>query len=105
MRLLADVGVAQDTEALGIRGHNSVLDSIVDHLDEVAGAVRTAMQIPTLRGAAGFLAPRRTRDVPNARRQAAENRIETGDHRWLAADHHAVAALESPHSPAGTDIH
>ena len=44
-RPLADIGVAQDVESLGVRGHQPVLDAVVDHLDEVAGAVRPAMQV------------------------------------------------------------
>jgi hypothetical protein len=52
---LADVGVPQDVETFGIRGHEPVLDAVVDHLDEVAGAVRAAVQ-ETLLGRAG--APR-----------------------------------------------
>ena len=47
---LADVGVAQDVQAFGIRRHDAVLDAVVDHLDEVAGTVRPAVQ-ETLLGA------------------------------------------------------
>src|SRR2546429_5273522 len=41
---LAHVGVAQDTQPLSIGGHEAVLDAVVDHLDEMAGAVGTAVQ-------------------------------------------------------------
>ena len=43
--LLAGVGVAQDVEAFRVGGHHAVLDAVVDHLDEVARAARTAVQI------------------------------------------------------------
>ena len=44
VRLQADVGLGQHVEALGVGGHQPVLDAVVDHLDEVAGAARTAVQ-------------------------------------------------------------
>src|SRR5205823_3123421 len=34
VRLLADIGVAQDGQPLGVGGHNAVFDPVVDHLDE-----------------------------------------------------------------------
>src|SRR5438046_2792283 len=61
LRPLADVGAAQDGQALGVGGHEAVLDAVVDHLDEVAGAVGPAVQVAALRGAAGLLPPRRDR--------------------------------------------
>ena len=32
-------------EALGVGGHHAVLDAVVHHLDEVTGAVATAVQV------------------------------------------------------------
>ena len=52
VRLLADVGGAQDVHALGVGGHEAVLDAVVHHLDEVPGAVRPAVQVALLGGAA-----------------------------------------------------
>ena len=49
--LLADVGVLDDVEALGVGGHEAVLDAVVDHLDEVARARRAAVQVAVLGGA------------------------------------------------------
>ena len=49
--LLARVGVLEDVQALGVGGHDPVLDPVVDHLDEVAGAARSAVQVPALGGA------------------------------------------------------
>src|SRR5258705_314916 len=40
---LSDVGGAQHRQALSIGRHDSVLDAVVNHLDEVAGAVWSAM--------------------------------------------------------------
>ena len=33
------VGVVQDVQALGVGGHDAVLDAVVNHLHEVPGAV------------------------------------------------------------------
>ena len=44
----AGVGVLEDVQALGIGGHDAVLDPVVHHLDEVAGAGGTAVQIAAL---------------------------------------------------------
>jgi hypothetical protein len=68
--------VAQNAHSFRIGGHDAVLDAIVDHLDEVTGAVRPAMQVTELGGAADILAPGRVRDVPRARGERLEDRIE-----------------------------
>ena len=105
MRLLADIGRAQNAETFGIGRHQPVFDAVVHHLDEMAGAVWPAMQIALLgRAGAQFLASRRGRDVAPAGGQGRKNRIETLNHRLFAADHHAVAALQPPHPAAGPDI-
>jgi len=41
----ANIGVAQNAHPFRISSHDAVLDPIVDHLDEVAGAVSAAMQV------------------------------------------------------------
>ena len=53
---LAGVGVLEDVEALGVGGHHPVLDPVVDHLHEVAGAVGAAVQVAVL----GRRRPRRS---------------------------------------------
>ena len=55
LRARADVGVVQDVEPLGVRGHERVLDAVVHHLHEVAGAGGSAVQVAHLlgRGIAG----------------------------------------------------
>ncbi len=42
------MGVVEDVEALGVGGHEAVLDAVVDHFDEVAGAVGAAVEIAVL---------------------------------------------------------
>ena len=95
----------EDVQALGVRGHDAVLDAVVDHLDEMAGAVGAAVQVAVLGGAAKFLAARRARTVADAGGQRLEDRIEMLHDVGLAADHHAVAALQAPDAAAGADIH
>ena len=46
--LLAGVRLVQDVEALRVGRHEAVLDAVVDHLHEVAGARRTAVQVALL---------------------------------------------------------
>src|SRR5208282_1764422 len=48
MLLLADVGVAQDIQPLSVGSHEAVLDAVVYHLDEVAAAIGSAMEIAIL---------------------------------------------------------
>jgi hypothetical protein len=49
--LLADVGMAKDIQPLRVRGHDAVLDAVVDCLDEVARAARTTVQVTVFGGA------------------------------------------------------
>src|SRR5215213_3450228 len=96
--------VLQDIEALRIGLHQSVLDAIVDHLDEVPGPVRSGMQVALPRPGVVPLAAGRRYDLPCPRRERAEDRIEPLHHLALAADHQAIAALQSPYAATGPDI-
>ena len=46
--------VTQDVEALGVGLHQSVLDAVVHHLDEVPGAGRTGMDVAALGAGIAF---------------------------------------------------
>src|SRR5436309_4994860 len=100
MLLLAHVGVAQDAEALSVGGHEAVLNAVVHHLDEVAGAIGTAVQVTLLGSAVKVLAPGRARCVTRARRQRREDWIEAPDGVLFTTDHHAVTSLQAPHTTA-----
>src|SRR5205809_4468765 len=102
--LFSHAGGLQNAQALGIGGHDPVLDAVVNHLDEVAGAIRTAMEVALFSTPAQFLASRRAGDVADARRQRRENRIQALNDLRLAANHHAVAAFQSPDTAARSDI-
>src|SRR5262249_56442762 len=88
-----------------VGGHDAVFDAIVDHLDEVTGAVSSAMQVTELGGAADLLAPGRARDISSSRGERLEDRIEMPHGHLRAADHHALSALQPPHPAAGAAIH
>jgi hypothetical protein len=63
---LANIRAAQDADSLGVGSHQTVLDAIVDHLDEVAGAVGAAVQVALLGGAFALLASGGARNVARA---------------------------------------
>src|SRR5215218_4195992 len=101
---LAGVGVLEDVEALGVGGHDAVLDPVVDHLHEVAGAVGAAVQVAVLRGRELPVAPRRALGRVDTRREAGEDRVEPLHRPVGAADHQAVAALEPEDAAAGAAV-
>ena len=96
--------VLENVEALGVGLHEAVFDAVVHHLHEVPGARRPAVNVAFFGGAAEFFAAGSARNVAASRRQRFENRIEPLHRFFRAADHHAVAALESPHAAAGADV-
>src|SRR5262245_40297831 len=104
MSLLADIGGMKYAQPFGVGGHESVLDPVVYHLNEVAGPVRTQLETPLLGCPFGLLASRRARDVASSWRQRREDRIEIINHVRFAADHHAVASLQSPHTAARANV-
>ena len=62
------------------------------------------MEVAQLGGALVFRAPDGAWNVTDARREGVENRVEVVDDSLLAANHHAVAAVESPNAAARADI-
>ena len=67
---LRRAGVLQDVEALGHRLHHAVLDAVVDHLDEMAGAARPGMEVALLGAGVAALAARRSPGCRRARARA-----------------------------------
>ena len=96
----ADVGVRDDVEALGVRGHQPVLDPVVHHLHEVARAVRPAVVVAVLGRARLPGATGGARRRVDPRRDRGEDRAEPLDDLRLAADHQAEAAVEAPDAAA-----
>src|SRR2546421_11707099 len=75
--VFANIGVTQDIQSLGISRHDTVLNTVVNHFDEVTSTVRPTVQIALLSCPSYLLASRRAWRRLNARGQRGENRIET----------------------------
>src|SRR6516225_2906291 len=97
-------GVLHDVEALGDRLHHAVLDAVVDHFDEMAGAAGAGMQVALLGAPISSLAAGGGWNGPSSRGQRSKDRIEPVHHRRFAADHQAVAAFQSPHAARGANV-
>ena len=93
------------SETFGIGGHQPYSMPLCTILTKWPAPFGPAMQIALLGGAgAQLLAARGRRNVAPAGSQRRKDRIEALDDRLLAADHHAIAALQPPHPAAGPDI-
>lgn len=103
-RVFAGVGMAQNVQAFGIRGHHAVFDTVVNHLHKVPRALRAAMQEALIRGAGAGCAARRGGRGARTRREGRENRLEPLHDFGLAADHQTVTALTSRDAAAGADV-
>src|ERR1043166_1256563 len=102
---LAYVGSAKNAESLRIRRHDAVLDPIVNHLNEMAGAVRPAMQVTLLGSTLSFFTSGCGRNIAGARSQRRKDWVEVLDDALLAADHHAVPSLEPPNTAARSHVY
>src|SRR5262245_1493937 len=88
--------VAEDVKAFGIGLHQPVLDAVVHHLDEVAGAGGAAIDVALFGGAAELLTAGSSGNVADAGRERFENGIKMIERFARSANHHAIAALQSP---------
>src|SRR5262245_66019362 len=70
----------------------------------MTGVARAAMQISFFGGPISLLASRRTRYVADTRGERREDWIEMFHHVCLAANHHAVASFQPPHTAARANI-
>ena len=90
----------QQIESFGVGGHEAVLDAVVHHLHEVAGAARAAMQVAVRRRTCArryvFAQPPGASDANNG-----ASRVDGGG---VAADHEAIAVLETPDAAADADV-
>jgi hypothetical protein len=83
----AELGGVQQLEALAERLHHPVLDAVVDHLDEVAGAGRADVGVAVLG------------------REALDERLDDRVALRVAADHHAVTLLQPPDAARDAGVH
>ena len=68
----------------------------MDHLDEVPGTGRTGVNVTALGAGIAFRAARRTRDIAQPGSKCCEDRIEVIHSLLRTANHHAIAALDTP---------
>src|SRR6185312_14309686 len=94
----------QYVEALGIGLHQPVLDAVVDHLHEMPGARRAGVNVAALGPVIASDATQRARYGAVSRCERVENGVEHVDDWLVAADHQAIAALETPDSARCTDV-
>src|SRR6185312_9035907 len=73
VQMLADVGIFEDSHTFGVRGHDAVLDSVVHHFYEMAGAVLTTVEIALFGGATEFFAAGSARYIAWAGRKRFED--------------------------------
>ena len=102
--LFAGIGVAEDVQPLRVGRHDAVFDAIVDHLDEVTRAARTAVQVAMFGSAAYLLPTGRTWRLIDTWSKGGEEEVETPDDDFIPTNHQAVAPLRPPDSAAGPDI-
>src|SRR6201999_977007 len=105
VHVLTDVGVLDDRQALGDRGHHAVLDAVVDHLDEVPGPGRPAVQVTLVGGALAVVQARGGRHHALARGDGLPDRVQPLHRLVVAADHQAVTAVQAPDAAARTAVH
>ncbi len=80
-------GLGHDLEPFGVGLHEPVLDAVVDHLDEMAGAGRPDVGVAALGG------------------QGEEGGLAGGHRLVRTADHQAVALLQSPDAAGRAGVH
>src|SRR5439155_24632438 len=83
---LAERRGLEDLEALRVRGHETVLDAVVHHLDEVAAACWPGVH------QAAF------------RRERLQGRLDGGVRLRRASHHQAISVLQPPDSAAGARV-
>ena len=62
------------------------------------------MEIPVFSGAANLFSSGRAFNLSSPGGEGFENGVEDGERVLGGADHHAIAAIEPPHTAAGADI-
>ena len=94
----------EDVHTLCIGRHDSVLDPIVNHLHEVTRSSRTTVQVPVLTGATLAFATGCPFGLFDGWGNRRENRVDVLNGLVMTADHHAVAAVQSPDTTADPNV-
>ena len=104
IHLTLTVSGFQNAYTLGVSGHDPVFDAVMDHFNEVPGAVRSTMQVTLFSRAPEFLAARRAQHVADARRKRGKDRIQALNYLLITTSRHTVATLQAPDAAARPDI-
>src|SRR5664280_1190416 len=94
----------QNVKSFGVGSHQSVFNAVMDHLDEMAGSGRPAMEITLLDRATNLFPSRCTRDIAASRSERLEDRIEVQYGIALTSDHHTITALDPPYAAARSHV-
>src|SRR5664279_5680721 len=94
----------QNVQSFGVGSHQSVFNPVMNHLDEMAGAGRPAMEVTLLDRATNVFPSRRARDIAASRSKRLEDRIEVLYGIALTSDHQTITALDPPYAAARPHI-
>src|SRR5438034_7346416 len=95
----------QDIQALCVGRHDAVLNTIVDHLDEVTSTIGSTPQVTLLGSSPHLFSSRCTRCCVDAGGQGREDRVEMLNNILFTANHQTIAALEAPTATACSAVH
>src|SRR5712692_3207228 len=104
LRQILRIRVGQDVEALCVGLHQAIFDAVVNHLDEMPGTGRTAMEVTFVRSALLLLAPGRAGNLAASWCKGPEDGLEMSESLFFSPDHQAVASLRSPDAAARTHV-
>src|SRR5664279_2908287 len=90
--------MTQNVKSFGVGSHQSVFNPVMDHLDEMAGSGRPAMEITLLDRATNLFPSRCTRDIADSRSKRLKDWIEVQYGIALTSDHQTITALDPPHA-------
>src|SRR5476649_272684 len=94
----------QNVKSFGVGSHQSVFNPVMNHLNEMAGAGRPAMEITVLDRATYLFPSRCTRDIAAPRSERLEDWVEVQYGIALASNHQTITALDPPHATARPHI-
>src|SRR5947199_10770905 len=94
--MFANICMMQDVQALSVSGHDAVLNTIVDHFDEVTRTIGSTAKVPLFGSSPHLFSPSSACCCIDTRSQGREDRVEMLDNVLLTANHQAVPAIEAP---------
>src|SRR5690242_15201776 len=98
--MFPNICVFEDIQTFSIGSHDTIFDTIVDHLHEVASTVWSAVKVALLGSSPYFFSSRSASCCIDPRSQSREDRIEMFDNLVFTTNHEAIAAIQSPDAAA-----